>query len=408
MKVVQLHNLQRARFGGEYTVIASIRKILEKRGHQTMTVSRSSLDIENSVIRKVGAAFNGVFSFSAVSEIKALISRECPDIVHVHSVYPMWSPAVFLACKQSGIPTVMHVHNYYFSCPNWHHLRNGKFCQLCRGGKEYWCALTNCRGSVAESVAYAGRAYLARKLRLFLNNVGVFIVVSTFQKERLIREGLPEDRVRVIQNVVIDDSNPMQDAGDNGEFVGYSGRLSSEKGVGTLLEAARRSGLPVRIAGDGPARTELERNAPPNVAFLGYLDRTALSEFYRRCKFLVVPSTIAETFCMAAAEAMTYAKPVIGSRIGAIPEIVEDGQNGLLFEPGNVDELTQFMLTLWTKPVLRLKYGHAARSSIQGKCNEDAYYLNLITAYRRAAEFIGDAKLAGRFLHSSQNGHTFN
>jgi glycosyltransferase involved in cell wall biosynthesis len=403
MKVIQLRNLQREQFGGEFTVIENTRTVLEKRGHQTMTVVRSSLEIGNNLVRKVGAAINGVYSFSAVSEIKSLIARECPDVVHVHSVYPMWSPAIFLACRQLGIPTVMHVHNYYFSCPNWYHLRNGEYCDKCSGGKEYWCAVTNCRNSVAESVVYAGRAYLTRKLRLFSNNVGVFVVVSTFLKNKLIREGFSEDRIHVLPNVVVDEAAPLHDEGDDGAYVGFSGRLSRGKGVGTLLDAARRTGLPVRIAGDGSDRAELERNAPPNVKFLGYLDRAALNKFYRGCKFLVVPSIWDETFCMVAAEAMAHAKPVIGARVGAIPEIVEDGRTGLLSEPGNADELAGLMSTLWTDPERCLKYGQAARSSIQGKCNEDAYYSNLLAAYRRAAQFIGREGVAGRSLQPSEN-----
>lgn len=395
MKVVQLYNRQRAAFGGEETVIANTTAVLQARGHSVTMAIRSSSGIEGNLLKKVAAGINGMYSFSAIAEIKRIIASERPDVIHVHGVYPQWSPSIFRTCRQMGVPTVLHVHCHYLTCPDWYHLRDGKICELCFGGHEQWCVLKNCRGSYAESGAYALRSFVSRKMGFFTEHVGVFLAVSQFLKDRLIRADFPEERIQVLHNVVIDRNATKNDPGKPGTYIGYCGRLSHEKGVRTLLDAARLTGLPVRIAGDGPERAALERIAPPNVTFLGYLDREGVSRFYEGCRFLVIPSLSLETFCMSAAEAMMHGIPVIGTRIGAIPEIVQDRRTGLLFESGDERVLSEHLSALWAEPEKCLQFGRAARSAIESKCGEDLYYSRLIAAYERAGAFVrADAKAA--------------
>lgn len=387
MKILQLYNQQRSTFGGEATVIENTTRILEQRGHRVKIAVRSSRGIESSFVKKAKAAVNGLYSFSGASEVKKLIASEHPNVVHVHGIYPQWSPAIFVACRRLGVPTILHVHCHYLTCPNWYHLRDGKVCELCFGGREYWCVLTNCRGSYAESVAYTLRSFMARKLRLVTDNVTVFLAVSEFLKQRLVMSGIPAGQIEVLHNAVPDGEKLANNGTcERGAYIGYCGRLSAEKGVNTLLEAARRTSLPVRIAGDGPERRALERNAPPNVRFLGYLDRIGIERFYDGCRFLVVPSLSFEGFPMSVVEAMATGRPVIGSAIGAIPEIIDHGETGFLFDPGNVQELANRMSALWENPGQCHKLGEAARSRTRMRCSEDLYYSKLMRAYQRALE----------------------
>jgi glycosyltransferase involved in cell wall biosynthesis len=174
MKIVQLFNRARSGFGGEETVIINTTAIMKQRGHQVIDAIRSSSGIGDSMPRKIAAAINGVYSFSAVSEMERLVEAERPDVVHAHNIYPQWSPSVLRACRKLGVPTVLHVHCHYMTCPNWYHMRNGQICQLCCGGKEYKCLTTNCRDSYTKSAAYFLRSYVARKFRLFVDNVNLF------------------------------------------------------------------------------------------------------------------------------------------------------------------------------------------------------------------------------------------
>ena len=389
MKIIQLYNQQRSVFGGEESVINVMRAALERHGHQTLLWKESSRGIEHSALKKLKAAVSGVYNLAAYGSMQKLLRTEQPDIVHAHSVYPMFSPSVLAACRPRQVPVVLHVHSHILTCPNWYHLRNGKVCELCFGGKAYNCLLTNCRGSIPESAAYALRSGIANRLKLFHRNVTLFVTVSDFLRVRLIRAGFPEDRVEVLPNAVSASKVELTQLSNSGEYVGYSGRLSPEKGVSTLIEAARIAGIPVKIAGDGAEADSLKRLAPSNVEFLGRLSGTELSGFYQRSRFTVMPSRCFETFSLAAAESMAFGKPVIASRIGALPELIQDGVNGLLFEPGDPKELANRMTSLWNDPQTCISYGHRAKQWAEAVCNQESFYINLLTIYERAKSLVG-------------------
>jgi glycosyltransferase involved in cell wall biosynthesis len=173
----------------------------------------------------------------------------------------------------------------------------------------------------------------------------------------------------------------------SGKYIAYAGRISPEKGIDTLLTAAGRTGLPVRIAGSTSGNLEFDEMTPPNVSFVGFLDRDRLAGFYQKARFSVVPSICFETFGLVAAEAMSYGLPVIASRIGALPEIVEDGVTGFLFTPGNSEELAGKMKLLWENPDLCRQMGKAAQEKVTREYGQDLYYRRLLETYRRAIEF---------------------
>jgi glycosyltransferase involved in cell wall biosynthesis len=222
------------------------------------------------------------------------------------------------------------------------HFREGAVCEECRGGREYRCAVNNCRGSLQESTAYALRGWVANRLGLFKNNVTRFVAISAFLKDFLVAEGIPAGRIDVVQNAITLPATPAQ-AGA-GSYMAFCGRLSEEKGIPILLEAARQNpDIPIRIAGTGELREALERDAPANVRFLGQLDRNALAAHYRGARAQLVPSVWHETFGLVAAEAMGHGIPVIASRMGGLQGLFVDGESGLLFAPGDAQNLAAKM-----------------------------------------------------------------
>jgi glycosyltransferase involved in cell wall biosynthesis len=388
MNILQIYNQQRSQFSGEESVIDTVGSILERHGHKTVKFVRSSRGMENSPFRKMKVGMSGVFNPSAYRSVRTRLQADRPDIVHVHNVYPNFSPSIFAACRREHVPAVFHVHSQILTCPNWNHLRNGKVCELCCGGREYWCIVKNCRGSLAESASYALRSAVARMLKLFANNVTLFVTVSQFLRHRLINAGFPENRIEVLPNTISSVHSGGIGVRIAGSYIGFTGRLSSEKGVCTLIEAARRCELPVRIAGDGPERAVLERNAPRNVEFMGHLAGQELRAFYQNSRFIVMPSRCFEAFGLSAAEAMMYGKPVIASRIGALPELVEDGVTGKLVDVDNVTQLAECMRTLWGRRDLCESYGAAARSWAEAACSQELYYHRLISIYERASRLV--------------------
>lgn len=384
MKIVQVYNQQRSLFGGEEAVVNSIRRVLERHGHATSVLMRSSRGSEQSLASKVNIAVQGVFNPFAYRDMQLFLDDQQPDIVHVHNVYPNYSPSILAACRAKGVPVIFHVHCHILTCPNWFHLRDGKICNRCFGGHEQWCLLTNCRGSLSESAAYTFRSIVARKFGLFQRNVTLFVAVSHFVRDRLVAAGYPAGQIEVVQNSVSRKDSPAPNAGTDGEYIGYAGRLSPEKGVDTLVEAARKCNLPIKIAGDGPLMEKLRTSAPPNVEFLGRLEYEKLQDFYHRSRFIVAPSRSYEGFPLAAAEAMMHGKPVIASNIGALPELIENGVRGLLVETGDELALAQSMRLLWEDERLCARLGAAAKVWAEEHCHEDVFYKRLMAVYERA------------------------
>jgi len=386
MKVLQVHNHYRIR-GGENAVVESTVLMLERRGINVAAYTKSSKVIEGSLLGKVRAFGSSLYSFSAAADMSRVIRRKRPNVVHVHNLYPLLSTSVLVAGRRAGLPIVMTCHNFRLVCPIGIHLRNGNICELCVGDHEFRCALLNCRRNIAESVAYALRSIFTRSLRLIKDNITLFIVPSEFGKRRLIDAGLSGERLVVLPNMVSIPGSAVDYS--KGEYAAYVGRISDEKDIDTLLTAAKATGIPLRIAGDYSERHDLVKSAADNVAFVGLLNRQDLDVFYRRSRYLVLPSKCFEMCPMVVIEAMSYGLPVIASNIGGLPEIVEDKITGFLFEPANAEELAHRMSILWDDQNLCRRMGQAGREKAIREYGEDVYFGRLTAIYKNAIRIAG-------------------
>ncbi|HZZ30146.1 MAG TPA: glycosyltransferase family 4 protein [Pirellulales bacterium] len=395
MKVLQVYNDYRTHCGGEGAVVQMIHALLEKRGHQARLFTKTSKGLDASLLGKVRAFANGIYSRSSYRDMAQILHAERPDLVHVHNLYPLISPSVLVASHRARLPVVMTSHNYMLTCPVVNHLHKGQVCERCLGGREYWCVVKNCRENLAESMAYALRGFIARKLNWFQRHVTLHMVLSEFAKARLVKEGFEESRIAVLPNMV--NLGPEQNDRTLGSYVAFSGRMKEEKGVDVLLAAAPRlPDVPFRLAGDGPILDELRKNAPANVLFVGRLEPNQMAAFYAGARFLIVPSKWYEGCPLVVSEGMSQSLPVIASRIGGLPEFVDDGVTGLLFEPGNSVELAERIRLLWGNPDLCLQMGTAGRRKASQEYNENLYYERLMSIYREAL------KLARGNCHASE------
>jgi len=382
MRIIKILNRRRIP-GGEDYVFDKVAKLLKQKDEYVYLWIRSNSELGSGLLGKMKAFIMGIYSPAAGREMNRIIDLECPDVVHAHNILPMFSPSVLVACRRKRVPVVLHCHSYLLTCPTTFHFKDGKICERCLGGREYWCVIKNCRNNIFESIGYALRNIIARKMRFFSNNVTLFVALNEFARGRLVNSGFREDRVVVLPNMVYIPAAGI-DAG-NGEYVGYSGRLSHEKGVDTLLGAARKFPfLSVRIAGDGPLYSELKRGSPENVSFVGWLDAGQLNEFYRKARFVVVPSKWFEVCPIVILEAMANGLPVIASKIGGLPEIVENGVTGFLFEPGNAKDLADKMKLLWEDINLCRRMGEAARERAMREYRDEVYYKRLTNIYKKA------------------------
>jgi glycosyltransferase involved in cell wall biosynthesis len=385
MKIYQIYNEQRSRIGGEPAVVDVTSRVLETNGHESRLVMKSSRDLENSLLKRFGAFWTGIYNGAAYREMQRLLESDCPDIVHVHSVYPMFSPSILLACRHAGVPVVMTVHTHNLTCPTWFHLRNGKTCEKCMGGREHQCVIHNCRRNLPESIAYALRSFVARRFRLFHDNIDILMVPTNFSKAMLLRAGFAPDQVMVVPNPTAVTKTPAERP--PGDYVAFAGRVSSEKGVDVLLAAAAlMPHLAFKVAGDGPVLAAMMSQAPANVEFMGRLGYEDLLTFYEKARMLVVPSVWFEPFGMVAADAMALGLPVIASRIGGLPDVVEDGVTGLLFEPGNAHDLAEKIAHLWDDRALAAQLGRSGRTKAAYQYSQKSYLRNLMAVYHIAIQ----------------------
>ncbi|MBN1975120.1 MAG: glycosyltransferase family 4 protein [Sedimentisphaerales bacterium] len=389
MNILLIHNAYTT-FGGEDKVVENITKILKEKGHQIYLFKRDSAEITNTPIGNVRAFFSGIYSWKSKQTVRRYIKEFKPDVVHIHNLYPLISPSILGECRDSGVPVVMTVHNFRLICPNGLFLTKGQICEKCSGGREYWCVFRNCESNLLKSFGYALRNIIARKRKFFLDNVTIYICLTEFQKQRFVQEGFPKDKIIVIPHMI--DIEGINYPKATGEYVGYIGRISTEKGLPVLIEAARIcEDIQFKAAGSYNQHPELHDNAPQNFEFCGSLKNGLLDKFYTNSRFIVVPSIWYEVFGLVVLEAMIRGKVVICSRIGGLPELVDDGVTGLLFEPSNAKELAEKIRYLWDRPQLCKKMGEAGREKAIQLYSPDKYYKSLMAVYEKAIEITNKA-----------------
>jgi glycosyltransferase involved in cell wall biosynthesis len=298
--------------------------------------------------------------------------------VHAHELFPLVSPWILPICTRRRIPVVMTCVDYRLTCPVVTHLRQGQVCSRCSGGHTFWAALGNCRQNVAESVTMALYGTLVRSMGLYAKHVSHFIAPSAFTRDWLITHlQLSADRVSAIAPVVEMPATPTDSV--DGEYVAFAGRFAPEKGIHTLLEASRLTGLPVRLSRN--ERSLVTAPIPPDATVVVTSVRDDLARFYRKARFVVVPSIWFETFGLVGAEAMSHGVSVVASRIGALTELVEHGVDGLQFEAGNAADLAAQMTRLWNDTPLRQQLSRAGRAKALRLWSADRHFEETTAVY---------------------------
>jgi glycosyltransferase involved in cell wall biosynthesis len=382
MNVLIVHN-DYGIFSGEEAVLAAQKKLLEERGHRVVQFSRSSMEIPRMRFGKARAFFSGIYSLRSRERMRRLLRSAGPDIVHIHNLYPFISPSVLGVCRRMHVPVVMTVHNYRLICPTGLFMVEGRICKRCAGGHEFWCLLRNCTGSYAKSMGYAIRNFVARKGEFYRRNVARYMVLTEFQRQQLVQEGFPVDRIDVIPNMV--DSTETASDPTAGTYVGYVGRISPEKDLPTLMKAAQMcADIPFKAAGSYHGAPDLVGQRSSNFGFLGHFPREQLATFYAESRIVVLCSVWYEGFPTTILEAMAAGKPVVCSRIGGLPEIVEEGITGLLFRPGDARDLAERIRYLWERSDLCRKMGQVGREKVLREYSPQRFYERLMAVYEAA------------------------
>lgn len=380
MKVLVAHNRYQGR-GGEDVVFEEEVALLAGAGHdvKTLIVHNDTINSFSTRLRAMASTADNATGVRAMAEA---IEAFRPDVVHVHNFFPLLSPAVFDVCRAAGVAAVVTLHNYRTICTGGMLLRDGKICHQCLKTTNLWGVVHRCyRGSVAGSAASAWMIASHQRRGTWTRPGLRLIALSGFARDLFVKAGFHADTIDVKPNFLKDPGEP--DFATPRQGVLYVGRLSPEKGVGALVEAAARSGFPLRIAGDGPEAEALRGRAPANVTFLGRIPRSEVMAEMARATALVVPSLWYEGFPMVIVEAFARGTPVVASALGALAEIVQDGVSGLQVPPGNVNSLTMNVKRLLDDPRFASQCGRAAREAFIRLYTPQTNLLQLERIYRQ-------------------------
>jgi glycosyltransferase involved in cell wall biosynthesis len=381
MKLLLIHNPY-TQPGGEDSAFEFEACLLERAGYDVHRLIASNAAIRG-VVDTIRAAWTLPWNRDGYERALHAIRGFGPDVMHVHNFFAMFSPAIYDAAAASHIPVVQTLHNFRITCANGQLSRDGAPCERCISGSPYNAVRFRCyRGSYAGSLALARMIAFHRRERTWQTKISRFIVLSEFARSRFISAGVPAEKIVVKPNGAADCGARDQAPGKGVLFVG---RLSREKGVHILIEAAKLGGYPVRIVGDGPLRTQLEACAPPNVTFVGYLSHDDVITEMRRARCVAIPSVCYENSPIALVEAYSVGVPVVGPRLGSIIELVEEGVTGFQFASGKVEELNRALKCLIDNPALASQMGHASRQRYLEQFTPDRILSKLEAIYRSIA-----------------------
>ena len=330
-------------------------------------------------------AGHAIYSTQARRCLRGMIAAFRPDVAHVRNIYHHLSPSILWELQAQAIPVIYHLNDFKLICPSYNLVAHGRACEACSGGRFRNAILRGCyMAGRGAAVVLAAEAYIHRWLGTYQKCADQFVAPSQFVKQKLVEHGFAEAKICVIphfQQLPEPAPPPPRDGP-----VLYFGRLSPEKGVAGLVRAMRYvANVQLQIAGDGPQRRELEALTLDlklaNVAFLGQLSGRELDRAIAASRFTVLPSLAYETFGKSILEAFACGRAVVATDLGSRRELIRPGENGLLFEPGNEQQMAETISYLAAHPELAEAMGAAGRRLVAERHSPDQHYRKMIQLY---------------------------
>jgi glycosyltransferase involved in cell wall biosynthesis len=390
MRILQIHNhYHRQPLGGEMAVMEHEAGLLRSAGHEVIRYERSNAEIEDyGPVNRLALPRRIIWASDTVRELRTLIRSEQPDLAHFHNTFAVISPAAYYACQKSGIPVVQTLHNYRLFCLNAFFFRDGRVCEDCVGKTPPWPGVLHAcyHDSRTQSAGVAAMLAAHRVLRTWQTRVDMYIALTEFTRRKFIEGGLPPDKLVVKPNFVQPD--PGQGKG-KGEYALYVGRLSTEKGIDTLLKAWGQLGgkIPLKIAGDGPL---LGGGKPSSgVEWLGWQSKDQVIALMKEAFVLIMPSVWYENFPVVVAEAYAVGLPIIASDLGSLASLVDSGRTGLHFHSGDPGDLAGKVEWLLVHPAEHKRMRQEARSEFEARYTPERNYQMLMDIYETALVCAG-------------------
>jgi glycosyltransferase involved in cell wall biosynthesis len=380
-RVAVIHNRYQQP-GGEDVVFERECELLERRGHDVVRYALDNRALAD--MRRLELARATVWNGAVFRELRDVFATTRPHVAHFHNTFPLVSPAGYYAARREGVRVVQTLHNFRLGCANALFFRDGHVCTECSGRTVPWPALLHAcyRGSRAATGVTAAMLAIHHMLGTWTNLVDVYVALTDFARERFIEHGLPARKIVVKPNFVGDDPGV---GAHRGGFALYVGRLTTEKGVGTLLDAWSRlpNGYRLKIVGGGALASRAD-GRQPGIEWLGHLPPADVASLMREAAFLVFPSEWYETFGLTIVEAFASGMPVVASNIGAAGELVTHARNGLHFRAGDAADLAARLEWAFGHEREMDRMGRTARATFESTYTADRNYGQLLDIYRTA------------------------
>ncbi len=389
--------------GGSDRYFFVMGELLEKHGHRVIPFTAKQPQDEPSSWSEYfpeGVNFQSptaldvgrfIYSHRAAQAMNRMLDEHPVDIAHLQIYYGQLTASILAPLRRAGVPIVQTIHDLKLVCPVYSLMSHGKICEDCQG-KHFWKGIVKrCnRGSLARSALSVAEAYASRWLGA-VDHIDQFISVSGFQRDKLVELGVPGEKITVVHNFI--DVDPNEPEPVPGDYILYFGRIERLKGVYTLLDAAKRApDVKLVLVGEGDAYDEvaglIEEQGIGNVALRGFAKGDELKQLIQGSLATVLPSEGYDNCPMAVLESLGMGKAVIGSRIGGIPELVDDSEDGFLVTPGDGKDLAERMNWMWNHRSEVAAMGLRGRGKVVRRFDAQTHYLRIADVYRNVRTSI--------------------
>ncbi len=378
MRVLVVHNRYRVQ-GGEERAVELQLAALRRAG-----VAHALLERDSGEASRLTAARALLRGGGDEEDVTAAVHELGADVVHVHNMLPLLGPRALAAGREAGAKVVLQLHNLRLFCAIGVAARDGGPCFRCHHRRTLPGLMLNCRGSLPEAAVYA--VALARYQPDVLEAVDRFLVPSRYAAGQVVELGLPEASVEVLPHFLPDEAFAQHSVADDGRYALVASRLSVEKGIDTAIEAAAVSGVPLRVAGEGPATDELRTLAAKleaPVEFLGRLGRDELQRELTGAAMLLLPSRYHEFAPYTLLEAMAAGVPVVVTTLGGPPELAGHEHS---VAPNDPRDLAERMVALWSDPDRRGREGDSVLARASDRFGETRHVRALLSLYERLSQ----------------------
>lgn len=402
MRILLVNNVF-YRFGGVETCLFNQLKILEEHGHDLLYFCTAHPQNYRSnfagyfipyrktphqwnLLARASRAMNAIYSLQAKRNIRKLLKDHRPDIVHIHDIQRNISPSIIDEIKQFNIPIVKTLHSPRMVCAGnaLFNFSTRQICEKCKDARYYNMIVSKCiNGSLTAGLSGALEMCIHHQILHIFDKVDLFISPSQFYIKKLKEMGFKRKIIYIPNPIFIEDNFLKQDLMQ--KSIVYFGRLSKEKGLDVLLDAVKRLEIQLKIIGFGIEEKFLKQKVQTdkikNVNFLGGMDEYPLKKEISQSLFTVLPSIWYENCPYTILESFALGKPVIGSNIGGIPELIKDGERGFLYKAGNYNDLRTKISRLLSDQKLIITMGKNARQWMEEEFDNQNYYDRLMHEY---------------------------